>query len=77
MRTGKERQRGTLIVQGKVKCKGEGCKDDLRCHQGGSVIGSVLIYQLVTYSMPFNPSKRIILNILWFSSFQNKHTVIY
>lgn len=31
---GKERQRGTKIVQGKVKWKDEGFKDDLRCRWG-------------------------------------------
>ncbi len=40
---GEERRRGSLIVQGKVKWTGEGFKDDLRCHEGESLIGSITV----------------------------------
>ena len=45
---GKERQRGALIVQGKVKWKGEEFKDDLRYHQVESFSGRLLTCQLLS-----------------------------
>lgn len=43
---GKERQTGTLLVEGKVKSKGNGFKDGLGCHTRESLIASVLTSQL-------------------------------
>lgn len=78
---GKERQRGIVIVRGKVRQKAEGCKDDLRSHQGESFIGGGLICQPVTFRslLTVCPSTRLkephLINILWLSSFQNGHVI--
>lgn len=45
---GKERQRGAWIAQGKVKWKGKGFKDDLKCQQGESFIDILLTGHPVT-----------------------------
>lgn len=41
---GKERQRGALIVQAKVKWKDEGFRDAFRCRLGQSFVGGLLNY---------------------------------